>query len=725
MVLIQPSIEQSLQSGLQHHRSGRFGEAEKIYRQILAREPNQPDALHLLGMIALQVGHPDAGIDLVKRAIAIEPRNANYHTTLGNGLNTRGHRDEAILEYRRALALAPDHADAHNNLGIVLTLQGKFDDAVAAFREAIRISPHAAQVHWNLGNTLRDKGSLDEAIAAFREAIRLNPDFVHAYNNLGVVLSSKGLIDDAIAMYLEAIRLDPNSGVAYCNLGRGFFDKGMVDEAIKTYRKSIQLSPKSLETWGNLGNALRAAGLLDDALAAHQEALRIRPDHPETLGNIGNVLRYQGLLAEATASYRRAVELNPRSPSLHSSFVFALHYDEQSDPQTLLRESVKWAERHAYPLKRFIPTHTNERSPERRLKIGYVSPDFHEHPVGRYLFPLLAGHDAERFEIFCYSDVVCPDALTQRMRGYAHQWRQTVGVSHQRLAEQIYRDGIDILIDLTAHTAEGRLLVFARKPAPVQATYLAYPGTTGLDTIDYRITDPYIDPPGVTDEDYSERSLRLPETFWCYEPGVESSVSSLPAASAGFITFGCLNNFAKINSSGLRLWCALLKKVANSRLLLHAREGGHRERVRQVLSEFGIDCERVDFVGKVSLREYMEEYHRIDIGLDPFPYVGGTTTCDALWMGVPVVTLKGRTAVGRTGVSVLMNVGLPKLIAETLEQYEQIATTLAGDVERLGHIRSMLREQMKASPLMNAVAFVRNMEAAYRRIWVKWCSSGK
>ena len=723
--MIQPTTEQLLQTGLEHHRSGRFAEAERIYRQVLSLEPNHADALNLLGMIFIQTGQSDSGIELVRRAITINANVPNYHTTLGNGLASKRLYNEAIAAYRRTLELNPNYADAYINLGVVLSDKGEPDAAIAAYRQALRLVPENLNANWNMGNALRDKGLFDDAIAAFRKVCELKPDFAPAYSNLGVVLSCKGLIDEAIAMYHQSLRLDPNSTVAYCNLGRGLCDKGLPEQGIDAYRKSIELNPQNAEAYGNLGNALRNHGLLDESLAAHREAIRLRPDRAENYNNMANVLRYQGFLDEAIAAHRQAVQLNPASPWLHSNLVFALHYHPQSDPKTLLTENVRWARLHADRLKQFIPPHNNDRSPDRRLKIGYVSPDFREHPVGRFLLPFFANHDPKTVEIFCYSDVNYPDSLTQRLRGYAHHWRSTVGVFDPQMAQQIHGDQIDILIDLTSHTADSRLLVFARKPAPVQATWLAYPGTTGLDTIDYRITDPYIDPPGSFDEHYTERSIRLPETFWCYQPSIESSVNPPPAAESGLVTFGCLNNFSKITDMTLQVWCKLLAAVPNSRLLLHARAGGHRERVSRLFAASGIDPARLEFVGKLTLQQYMEQYHSIDIGLDPFPYVGGTTTCDALWMGVPIVTLRGQTAVGRTGVSVLMNVGLVELIAENAEQYVQIAAALAGDLPRLAALRSGLRERMKNSPLMDAARFAQDMEAAYRQMWTDWCLGRK
>jgi protein O-GlcNAc transferase len=655
MPMKQVRTDQAMQLAVQHHQAGKLAEAEKIYRQVLSREPRNPGALHLLGVIALQTGQLDAAIELIRKAIAIDPAAAEFHLNLGNALRSSGLLDQAVAAYRQALRLRPSHAQAHNNLGNALRELGLLDEAIAAYRRALQIAPALAEAHANLGSSLHDKGQLDEAIAAYRECLRLKPDYAVAHNNLGI--------------------------------------------------------------------ALRDQGLLDDAVASYRQAVRFKPDYADAHNNLALALRDQGLLDEAVAACRRAVALKPDSAVFHSNLILILHYHERSDPQTLLAESRQWARQHADPLKQFIAPHTNDRSPNRRLKIGYVSPDLRNHPVGRFILPLMEAHDSAQVEIFCYAHVAQDDAVTERIRARAHHWRSTVGMTDEQMAQQIRRDQIDILIDLAAHTGCNRLLVFARKPAPVQATYLAYAGTTGLDTIDYRITDPQLDPPDSPDDCYSEKSIRI-ESYWCYQPPIENLESSpLPAARAGFITFGCLNNFFKITHATLQTWCSLLAAVPQSRLLLHAAAGSHRERIRRILHESGVDPQRLSFVPKLPQLAYMEQYRQIDIALDPFPYVGGTTTCDALWMGVPVVTLAGRTAVSRGGVSILTTAGLPELIAADKPQYIRLAADLAADLPRLDQLRSGLREKMRLTPLMNAPRFARNIESAYRRMWHDWCAS--
>jgi predicted O-linked N-acetylglucosamine transferase (SPINDLY family) len=378
-------------------------------------------------------------------------------------------------------------------------------------------------------------------------------------------------------------------------------------------------------------------------------------------------------------------------------------------------------------LAKLAQPRAGERSADRRLRVGYVSPGFGAGATGLFLLPLLEAHDHQRHEIVCYSSVRTPDAITERCRAQADVWRSVTNVSDERLADIIRQDRIDILVDLTMHSADNRLLVFARKPAPVQVTYLAYAGTTGLDSMDYRLTDPYLDPLAAmkaSDQPiYSEESIRLPETYWCYRPLIETpAVNALPALLTGHITFGCLNTFAKVTAPTLAAWTGLLRAMPEARLLLHIRPGKGRDRVRDLFAQGGISPERVTFAGWLPMAGYFQLYQHIDVALDPFPYGGGATTCDALWMGVPVVSLAGQTAVGRGGLSILSNLGLADLVARDVEQYVRIACELAGDLPRLSGLRATLRERMQNSPLMDAPRFARHVEAAYREMWRRWCA---
>jgi protein O-GlcNAc transferase len=756
--MAQLTVQQAFNLAVQHHHAGRLREAEHLYRQILAQQPEHADAIHYLGVVARQDGRNDIAVDLIRRAIVIRPNYAEAYSNLGNALRDNGQLDAAIAAYRQAIVLNPNLPQAHNNLGSALkdkgqlveaiaafrktialnpnlheahtnlgkTLsdKGDFDAAIAVFRQAIALGPNVPEAHGNLGNALKDSGQLDEAIAAYRRAIALNPNLHEAHNNLGNALAAKNQFDDAAAAYRQAIALRPNSPDAYNNLGNALAAKDQFDDAIVAYRRAIAFSPDYAEALSNLGNALRDTGHLDDAVAACRRAIAIRPDYAKAHNNLGMALKDKGQLEEAIAAFRQAVALDPDSALIDSNLIFALQFDPACDARTILEENRRWNRRHAGPLGRFVQAHSNARNPDRRLRIGYVGADFREHCQSLFTIPLLSSHDRSAFEIFCYSNVARPDDKTERIRRLCDGWLSIAGMSDQEAAQKIREDRIDILVDLTLQMANNRMLLFARKPAPVQVTWLGYPGTTGLSTMDYRLTDPYLDPPGLNDQFYSETSVRLPDTFWCYDPlNMQVGVNDLPAESNGFITFGSLNNFCKVTEEVPRLWAQVLRTVDRSRLMILCPEGSHRQSLLEMLRREGINPDRIELVAPRPREKYLELYHRIDVGLDTFPVNGHTTSLDSYWMGVPVVTLTGSMILGRAGLSQLTNLGLTELIARTPQEYVRIAAELANDLLRLAELRRTLRPRTLASPLMDAPKFARGIEAAYRRMWDAWCQT--
>jgi protein O-GlcNAc transferase len=599
-----------------------------------------------------------------------------------------GQLQEAERLCRQIVQADAGHVDALHLLGLIAARTGRDELAIDCLRAALRLKPDFADVHNLLGIVLVNQRKLSEAVASFREAVRLKPDFAEAYNNLGSALQQQGRLEEAEVCLRQALRLKPDHAeVAY-----------------------------------NLGIVLWKLERVEEAIACNQQAVRLKPDYAEAHVNLGNGLMERGQLDDAIAAYRTALQLRPDAAHIHSNLIRILHYHPGYGLQAIREECRRWNARHAEPLKKDIQPHTNLPDPERRLRIGYISPDFRDHVDSFFTVPLLSNHDHRQFEIFCYAQVAHPDALTERLRGYADVWRSIVGLSDAQTADLVRSDQIDILVDLKMHTADNRLLVFARKPAPVQVAWLGYPGTTGLSTIDYRITDPYLDPPGLFDAFHAEESLRLPDTFWCYDPLTDQpSINALPALESGAMTFGCLNNFCKINDGCLALWAQVLRAVPRSRLLLQAPRGPARDMVLARFQQEGIAAARVVFADKRPRPEYLKLYRQIDLGLDPLPYNGHTTSLDAFWMGVPTITLLGQTVVGRAGWSQLCNLDLKELAAETPEQYVALAAELAGDLPRLQELRATLRQRMLRSPLMDAGRFARHMEQAYRQMWRKWC----
>ena len=604
------------------------------------------------------------------------------------GHHQAGRLAEAETLYRQVLAQVPDHAGALHLLGVLACHSGNWATAIDLIGRAIAIAPDVAGYHHNLGESYWRKGDWEAAIASSRLAIALNPGMAAAYVNLGSALSRVGRTDEAIAVYQRAIALWPDHLQAHCNLGV----------------------------------ALHEAGRLDEACAVLRRAIALRPDDPVALTNLGSAIQAQGRLDEAVACFRKAIALDPGCWKAAGNLLFTLQLDPEYDAQALLAEHLHWGRHFGDPLAAEVRPLDIDRTPERRLRIGFVSPDFSIHPVGRILVPLFAHHDRAQAEFLAYSDVQKPDMVTEEFKTHADGWHETLGLSDAQLAGQIRADRIDILVDLAFYTGGNRMLVFARKPAPIQVSMLGMPTTTGFSTIDYRLTDPYFDPPGQNDGNYSEQSFRLPHTLWCYPPPPEAPpVGPLPALKNGFVTFGCLNQLIKVSKPAVQLWVQLLHSVPGASLIIQAPPGSHRYRLLGEFAQGGIAPDRIELVAKVpGRRAYFERYHNLDFGLDPFPYTGHLTTMDSLWMGVPVVTLAGRTGSGPRGVTILSNAGLTELIAHTPEQYVAIAVQLANDLERLSALRAGLRQRMQASPLTDGKQYAADVEAAFRRMWQTW-----
>jgi predicted O-linked N-acetylglucosamine transferase (SPINDLY family) len=752
------TVQQGFALALQHHQAGRLAEAEALYRQILAAQPDHAAAMHNLGVIARQRGDLGAAVHWIQQSVALDPTDADAQSNLGAIYCSLGRLDDAIACFERAAALAPNHMDkqnalgvvlfdrnrldeaeaafcralalqpgcaaAHNNLGIVLARQGRREAALAAYQRALELDPGHAEAHNNLGSMLLNLGRFDEAAAAYRTALRCKPDYAIAYYNLANLLARRGKLGDAVAAYRRALDLQPDYLDAHNNLGVALADMGHLEEAAAAYQRALEIQPGMADAHTNLGNVFQNQGRLDVAVAAHRRALALNPLHPEAHSNLANALKDQGRLEESIVEYREALRLRPDSAPMHGNLIYALHFLPGSDRQPLTAEQARWNQRCADPALCLPPRPKIDRDPERRLRIGYVSPDFSTHVVGRNLRPLFQHHDHQNFEIVCYSDVVQPDRLTEDFRRHSDLWRDTIGMTDEALAGMIRQDCVDILVDLTQHMDGNRLPVFARQPAPLQVSFAGYPESTGVEAIEYRISDRWMEKP-IDDRQSLETEsehIFLLDSFWCYDPcGMELAVKELPATTNEYVTFGSLNNLCKINDPLLRLWARVLAEFPDSRLVMLSNTGSHRQWITGILEALGIDPGRVEFLDRRPRQEYLEYYQRLDLVLDPFPYNGHTTSLDALWMGVPVVSLAGESAVSRAGLSQLSNLGLQELVAFSQDEYVQIATRLAGDLSRLRELRAALRSRMEFSVLMDAPRFARGIESAYRAMWRVWC----
>ena len=685
------NLGDALNVAIQQYQAGQRDAAEDICRQILTKAPRQPETLHLLGVIEHDAGHDDRARRHIEKAIAADGKNASFHLSLGIVHKALGSLDKAIDSYRRAVKLNGKFAEALCNLSNALWARGDMDEAVAIGRRAVAARPDMSQAHNNLANALKALGRLDEAIVHYEHALLLKGDDPEVCRNLGNLLRLKRRHDEAVAMLRRSVELAPDIGAGHNCLGVALQAVGMILEAKQCFERSLQLD------------------------AADADALI----------SLGNVSKDLGDAQQALDYYRRALVLDPHNQVAYENLLFTMHFVLDADRTEVFAQHLCWGRAVLASMPPRVQV-TNDRRPDRRLRIGYVSPDFRTHAVACFFVPIIAEHDPEAVETFCYAQVPHPDTTTAQIRKHAHNWRNACGVSDENLGMMIRSDRIDILVDLAGHSESSRLTVFARKPAPVQVTYLGYSNTTGLETIDYMISDAVGDPPDDATL-YVEELVRLDGCFLCYAPPTYAGeVTALPGATAGAVTFGSITNPAKLNRRVLDVWARVLQASPSARLLMvrDSFQGEIRQRLIDQFVERGVAADRLLIEHEAPAGGHrIRVYDRIDIALDPFPYSGATTTCEALWMGVPVITLKGHALAARHSTSILTHCGLGQLVAETPEQYVSIATDLASDAPRLARMRAALRPQLAGSPLCDGAKFTRGLEAAYRRMWHKWCGT--
>lgn len=581
-----------------------------------------------------------------------------------------------------------------------------------------------AEDHNNLGSNLAMRGKLTDAIAAFEQAIALKADYPAAQRNLTKALQLAGRMDDAIGVCRRFLASGANDAKTWGLLGDLLLEAGRQHEAGEAFARAAALEPTNPAWHANLGVARRQLGDLDGAITAFRRAAEVSNQEP-IYRNLAAVLGDVGNIPEALLWLRRRLEFRPAPASAVSDYLYALLHDESVTPAEHGRQAKAWGEALAASIKRAVHPFASAPQPTsgHRLRLGYISADFREHPTARFIEPILLSHDRSRFEVFCYSDVAKADEVTARCRSAAEVWRETRGLSDEKLAELIASDGIDILIDSTGHMANNRLAVFARKPAAVQVALPMYPGTTGLNAIDYYFTDALVDPPGTAEALYAEKLVRLEPLGRCYKPDEKSpALIPLPSEKSGAITFGAFNRLGKVTDAMLDAWSAIVLAVPGAKLnVLVEGPGGEQTSpmIRGRFESHGLGPEKVIFAGRRPRWQYLDMLSACDICLDTFPYNGCTTTCDSLWMGTPVVTLSGGTHVSRVGLGLLSQVGLADLATDSVGRYVETAIALANDRERLLEIRSNLRERMRHSPLTDGRRLTAHFEAALRDIWTK------
>ena len=672
------------------YSAGHYAEVESRTRLLLERYPESGFGWKMLCAVLHMTGSSAAAkLGPQQKAVALSPEDPEGQNFLGNTLMELGRLAEAEASYRRALQLKPDYVDAQSNLGKVLRELGRLAEAEASNRRALELKPDFVEAHINLGAVLKELGRLAEAEASYRRALELKPDYAGVHYNLANALKDQGQLDEAVASYRRALELDPNIAMAYNNLGLALKDQGQLDDAVASYRRALELDPNNAMAYNNLGLAF------DDMC---------RP-------------------AEAETSWRQALQIKPDLTEAFTNLLFHLQTNETTDVRVLFAEHGHYGELFETPLRSQWPRHANSRNPDRPLKIGFVSADLNNHPVANFIEPVLmhlTGHP--RLSLHAYYNNTLVDGMTERLRGYLEQWHPIARLSDEMLAQKIREDGIDVLIDLSGHTDKNRLLTFARKPAPVQASWIGYPGTTGLRAMDYYFSDRLFLPPGQFDSQFTEKIVRLPASTPFLPSEYAPPVNALPALANGYVTFGSFNRLNKFSPSVIALWSQVLRSLPGSRVVL----GGIQERKQEMLIEWfaqgGIAREQLDFHPRTSMAHYLALHQQVDLCLDTFPYSGGTTTLHALWMGVPTISLAGSTAAGRTSAGILGHVGLEAFVAHDAADFVQKGLSWASQLSLLSIIRTELRDRFARSAMGQPELISAGLERALRIMWQRWCA---
>lgn len=633
----------------------------------------------------LQANRVEEALAALETATERFPNDAEAWCVLGAVHGMRGTHEQAIHACQRALALRADYPEAWCNLGASQHDLARYDDAIKSLSEAVHLRPQYLGALYNLGNSLKESGRLTEAVDAYRRAIALQPDTAELHHNLGIALAHMRQHADAVSAYTRALRLNDNLAEAHSNIGNSLAALGQIGSALHHLRRATELNPRLAAAWNNLGSALLRA--------AH--------------------------IGEACSAYRRALDEAPALSSAQHNLLYALNFDPDQTPEMIAHEHRRWGKQLIARITPIVARHRPDST--RRLRIGYVIPDPGARAITQTIEPMLAAHDTHSFEIFCYVNAAMESPATTRMQQqHASHWRPIHRHTNTEVAALVSRDEIDILVDTGGHAEFNRLEVLAYKPAPIQISWLGYPNTTGLPTVDYYLADSVFLPAGELERLYVERPLRLP-TWICYQPPADApDVAPSPAIRNGRITFGSMNTLTKVNTSVIALWATILRTLPDARLLMQAQVLADDEIQKKLIEQFqqqGVTKQRIEFVGPLSPTDHLRLHERIDIALDPFPWSGWATTCHSLWMGVPVVTLSGRCSVGRSSAALLSAIGRHDLVATSIDDYVRIAAQLAGDTAQLAATRREQRQRVATSALCDTIGYTRSLERVYRTVW--------
>lgn len=741
-------------------QSSHFDEALELLSRAAVQQPANPTIENKLGIVCTQLRLETRALGHFEAALTADPHMAEAFVGRGALLDSLGRTEAAIADHRRAIELRPDFAMAHLLLGHCLVQVGRAQDGTECYDRVLALAPGSPEALHAKGNALRDIGKEDEAAAAYEAALqadsrhqaslgslgdllvqlgrheaalaildrllRLRPDHVNALVLRGQVRLHSNKLVEATQDFKRALDLNPELGAAYVGVGGIQIKAREFEAAAASMRRAIELgSDQDIAAHLGLSQALRAMGFPDEAARSVDRARELSPQSPLVWYCLADLQLSQRQLKAAAASFQHACELKPDFADAHSSLLFTLNFlPEVSDVQRLL-EAQRWNDKCTSQLQASAFVHVKPKDHKRRLRLGYVSSDFRNHAVANFMAPVLA-HHTKQFELLGYHCSPLRDDVTRALARRFKQFRYVEHFSAEALAHQIHADGVDVLVDLSGHTDGNRLTSFALRPAPVQVTYLGYPGTTGLATMDYRISDCYADPEGA-DSLYTETLLRLPNSLWCYQPRVGMPhVGPLPALERGHLTLGSFNSFGKVDHRSLALWGQLLHAVPEAHLVMATLpHGSVRDEILHEFASMGVSPDRIKLLGPLKLQEFWQQLERVDISLDPVSVNGATTTCESLWLGVPVLSRVGARFLERAGLSILSSAGLQEFCCDSDDACVALVQSLANDLPRLAALRAGMRAKVYQSPLMDAGAFTRELESLYMQAWDRWASGGE
>jgi protein O-GlcNAc transferase len=747
----QDRLAQLLKRAATEQKAGRLVRAADLCRQILRVDARHSDALHLLGIIKHQSGDVEEAVQLIVKSLQISPNNVSALGNLASVMTELKNFEKALQFYDGALALAPDDAGLHSNRAIILINLNRMEEGVAACQRAIALNPNSWAAPCNMGAALQRLRKFDAAMQCYQRVLAMNPREHHAMANLAALLvemdrplegiakaeealrikpkyetalvalsaAYKALAryDEAIAVCKQVIELNPNSFFACNNMGVSLEESARPAEALPWLERAHELNPGDGMACANLSLVMRDLCRFDKALEHSRKAIALDPGNGAMFRALASVYYTAGLMQDCVDCYRRAVQLKPDAPAIHSDFIYALNYVPHT-PRELFAEHVRFGKLYGAPLLAKAPPHRNSADPDRPLRVGYVSGDFKNHPVAHFIEPVFANYSRGQFETYCYASQSKFDHVSERLQGMVDVWQMVKDLKDDELAAQIREDGIDILVDLSGHTTLNRLLVFARKPAPVQVSMIGYMQTTGVPGIDYRVTDAVMDPPG-SEAFSSEQLVRLPSGAASFQFHREDvPVNELPALENGYMTFGSFHNIAKIHTGVLDAWAAVMNALPDSRLMLVTTYG---DNIVKALHSRGIAKDRIEVIGRRGPAEYLTLHHRVDLVLDTFPFNGYTTNMISAWMGVPALTVRGNNTVSRVGESLLRLLGIPELLADDAADYVRRAVALSSDLPMLAKWRAGLRPRLQEWAGDGSV-YIAELENSYREMWRRWCA---